>query len=64
MGLGVGGLPFIGLVIGEIAGSTFVLSLQPSYARKLEANNNVPVPEWRLLPCIVGGVAFAGGLFW
>ncbi|PLB53614.1 synaptic vesicle transporter [Aspergillus steynii IBT 23096] len=64
MGLGVGGLPFIGLVLGEIAGSTFVLSLQPAYARKLEANNNVPVPEWRLPPCIVGGVAFAGGLFW
>ncbi|KAB8242168.1 Alpha/Beta hydrolase protein [Aspergillus flavus] len=61
---GVSGLPFIGLIIGEIAGSSFVLSLQKSYSRKLEANSNVPVPEWRLPPCIVGGVAFAGGLFW
>ncbi|OJJ95234.1 hypothetical protein ASPACDRAFT_82069 [Aspergillus aculeatus ATCC 16872] len=61
---GVAGLPFIGLILGEISGSAFVLSMQGSYTRKLKANNNVPVPEWRLLPCIVGGVAFAGGLFW
>ncbi|RAL08011.1 MFS transporter [Aspergillus homomorphus CBS 101889] len=61
---GVSGLPFIGLIIGEISGSAFVLSQQGSYTRKLKANNNVPIPEWRLLPCIVGGLAFAGGLFW
>ncbi|KAE8161391.1 Alpha/Beta hydrolase protein [Aspergillus tamarii] len=61
---GVSGLPFIGLIIGEISGSSFVLSLQKSYSRKLEANSNVPVPEWRLPPCIIGGIAFAGGLFW
>ncbi|PWY91487.1 MFS general substrate transporter [Aspergillus sclerotioniger CBS 115572] len=61
---GVAGLPFIGLIIGEIAGSTFVLSLSGSYSRKLVANNDVSVPEWRLPPCIVGGAAFAGGLFW
>ncbi|PYH89612.1 MFS general substrate transporter [Aspergillus ellipticus CBS 707.79] len=61
---GVAGLPFIGLIIGEIAGSVFILSLQGSYSRKLVANKNVPVPEWRIPPCIVGGVAFAIGLFW
>ncbi|RAL02163.1 MFS transporter [Aspergillus ibericus CBS 121593] len=61
---GVAGLPFIGLIIGEIAGSAFVLSLSGSYSRKLMANNGVSVPEWRLPPCIVGGAAFAGGLFW
>ena len=64
MGLGVGGLPFIGLIVGELSGAAFVLSLQKSYLRKLRANNDVPIPEWRLLPCIVGGIAFAGGLFW
>ncbi|KAL5333128.1 major facilitator superfamily domain-containing protein [Aspergillus crustosus] len=64
MSLGVSGLPFIGLIIGEIAGAAFVLSFYNSYTRKLEANNGVPVPEWRLPPCIAGGVAFAVGLFW
>ncbi|KAL4865780.1 hypothetical protein BDV12DRAFT_145960 [Aspergillus spectabilis] len=64
MSLGVSGLPFIGLIIGEIAGAAFVLSFYKSYTRKLEANNGVPIPEWRLPPCIAGGVAFAGGLFW
>ncbi|KAL4778176.1 major facilitator superfamily domain-containing protein [Aspergillus varians] len=64
MSLGVSGLPFIGLIIGEIAGAGFVLSFYKSYTKKLEANNGVPVPEWRLPPCITGGVAFAGGLFW
>ncbi|KAE8154107.1 Alpha/Beta hydrolase protein [Aspergillus avenaceus] len=61
---GVSGLPFIGLIIGEISGSCFVLSLQKSYSRKLIANDDVPIPEWRLPPCIVGGAAFAAGLLW
>ena len=61
---GIGGLPYFGMIFGELlAGFTIVL-LQPSYNRKLHANNNVPVPEWRLPPAIAGGVAFAGGLFW
>jgi DHA1 family multidrug resistance protein-like MFS transporter len=64
MGLGTSGLPFIGLIIGEVAGAVFVLSFYGSYTRKLAANNNIPVPEWRLPPCIAGGIAFAGGLFW
>ncbi|KAH8424289.1 MFS transporter [Aspergillus melleus] len=28
------------------------------------ANNNIPVPEWRLPPVVVGGVLFSAGLFW
>ncbi|BCS29783.1 MFS transporter [Aspergillus puulaauensis] len=64
MSLGVSGLPFIGLIIGLIGGAVFVLSFYNSYTRKLEANSGIPVPEWRLPPCIAGGVAFAGGLFW
>ncbi|KIA75479.1 synaptic vesicle transporter [Aspergillus ustus] len=64
MGLGKSGLPFIGLILGKIAGAAFVLSFHGSYTRKLAANNGVPIPEWRLPPCIAGGVPFAGGLFW
>ena len=61
---GNSGLPFIGLIVGQGFACAFVLSFQRPYIRKLAANNNVPVPEWRLPPCIVGGIAFSGGLFW
>lgn len=64
MNPGVGGLPYLGMVFGMIiAGFTIVL-LQPSYNRKLAANNNIPVPEWRLPPVIAGGISFTAGLFW
>lgn len=64
MNLGVGGLPFIGLIIGEFAGGVFILWGQKSYVRKLKANGDVPVPEWRLWPAVIGGVFFTIGLFW
>ncbi|RFU78331.1 mfs transporter, dha1 family, multidrug resistance [Trichoderma arundinaceum] len=32
--------------------------------RKLEANGNIPVPEWRLPEAMVGAILFAGGMFW
>lgn len=38
----------------------YMIMLQPNN-RKLAANDNVPVPEWRLPPVIVGGVSFAIG---
>lgn len=41
-----------------------MIILSPAYNRKLAANNNMPVPEWRLPPVIVGGVSFGIGLFW
>ncbi|CEO61157.1 hypothetical protein PMG11_05480 [Penicillium brasilianum] len=61
---GVAGLPYWGLVVGEICGGVYIILTQPSYNRKLNANNGIPVPEWRMPPAIVGSVAFAGGLFW
>ncbi|KAL6230534.1 hypothetical protein BDW75DRAFT_222450 [Aspergillus navahoensis] len=64
MNIGVGGLAFIGLIIGELVGGAYVLTLQGSYRRKLDANHGQPVPEWRLTPAIVGSVAFSAGLFW
>lgn len=42
----------------------YMIILQPGYNRKLAANDNVPVPEWRLPPVIVGGFSFAIGLLW
>ncbi|KAL2857325.1 major facilitator superfamily domain-containing protein [Aspergillus pseudoustus] len=64
MNLGVGSLPFIGLIIGELLAGVYTLLGQPSYTRKLTANGDIPVPEWRLPPAIVGGFAFTIGLFW
>lgn len=64
MNLGVGSLPFIGLMIGEFAGGAYTLVDAKWYNQKLDANNNVPVPEWRLFPSVVGGIAFTIGLFW
>ncbi|KAK3708861.1 hypothetical protein LTR37_011191 [Vermiconidia calcicola] len=61
---GVGGLPFLGIIVGQILACTYMIILQSGYNRKLQANNNVPIPEWRLPPVIVGGVAFAIGVFW
>ncbi|KAH1545353.1 hypothetical protein KXX57_004648 [Aspergillus fumigatus] len=64
MNMGEGGLAFVGLIIGELLGGVFILFLQGSYIKKLAANGDVPVPEWRLPPAIVGGITFAAGMFW
>ncbi|KAI9760313.1 MAG: hypothetical protein M4579_001717 [Chaenotheca gracillima] len=64
MSLGVGGLPYFGMIVGMLCAGLFIVLLQPSYNRKLAANNNVPIPEWRLPPVVIGGVSFALGLFW
>ncbi|KAK7980540.1 hypothetical protein PG989_012997 [Apiospora arundinis] len=61
---GKSGLCFFGMIVGQLIAGTNVLILQPSYQRKLAANNGVPVPEWRLPVVIAGGVAFAAGIFW
>jgi len=61
---GVGGLPFFGMITGELFAGLFMILIQPSYSKKLAANNNIPVPEWRLPPAIIGGVFFAIGILW
>ncbi|OAL50559.1 major facilitator superfamily [Pyrenochaeta sp. DS3sAY3a] len=64
MNLGVGGLPFFGMITGQLLAGTAIFLRQPGYQKKLAANNNVPIPEWRLPEVIVGGVCFAAGIFW
>ncbi|KAF4549583.1 MFS-type transporter-like protein 37 [Elsinoe fawcettii] len=64
MNQGVGGLPFFGMILGEVLSAIYIIILQPGYNKKLAANKNMPIPEWRLPPVIVGGVVFAIGIFW
>lgn len=64
MSPGVGGLPYFGMIVGMILSGCYILLTQPAYNRKLAANNNVTIPEWRLPPVIIGGASFAIGLFW
>lgn len=61
---GVGGLPYFGMILGELFAGLFIVLSQPWYNKKLKANNDVPIPEWRLPPAIIGGVSFSLGLFW
>lgn len=61
---GVAGLPYIALIIGVAIGFLCVVFLNKDYVKRLEANNNVPVPEWRLFLVMPGGIIFAAGLFW
>jgi DHA1 family multidrug resistance protein-like MFS transporter len=64
MSPGVGGLPFFGMVTGQLIAGTLIFVRQPGYQRKLAANNNIPIPEWRLPEVIVGGVCFSVGILW
>ena len=61
---GVGGLPYFGMILGMLFAGFLMILDQPRYAKKLAANDNVPIPEWRLPPVIAGGASFAAGLFW
>ncbi|KIW06857.1 uncharacterized protein PV09_02533 [Verruconis gallopava] len=64
MNPGLGGLPFFGMIIGELLAGITIALRQPGYNKKLAANGGFPVPEWRLPEVIAGGVAFSAGLFW
>jgi DHA1 family multidrug resistance protein-like MFS transporter len=64
MNPGVRGLPFMGLIVGVVLAVVVILALHGQYTKKLKANNNVPIPEWRLEYPIIGAPMFAAGLFW
>ncbi|KAF3761845.1 MFS general substrate transporter [Cryphonectria parasitica EP155] len=61
---GISGLPFLAVLLGVVLGVCYILSHLGSYRRKLAENKNVPVPEWRLRPTLLGGPVFAVGIFW
>ncbi|GAT31067.1 MSF drug transporter [Aspergillus luchuensis] len=58
-----GGLPFVALLVGIFAAALANVYNNRYYFRKLRENDGKPVPEARLPPMMVGGVAFTGDLF-
>ena len=64
MNLGVGSLPYIGVIVGQLFGAVAIAGTQPWVLRKMERNEGVLMPEWRLPVAIPGAVAFSAGLFW
>lgn len=59
---GISGLTYFGLVAGVLIAFAISAAMNGSYARKLKANNNIPVPEWRLPLAMAGAPIFAGKL--
>lgn len=61
---GLGGLAFLGILVGFLLGCGFVCWDNGNYARIYRANNGWAPPECRLPSVIGGGVAIIGGLAW
>ncbi|ANZ74078.1 BA75_00873T0 [Komagataella pastoris] len=61
---GVAELPYFGLIIGQLLGGAFLIWYEISYNRKIERLGIKRTPEARLVPSIVGGIAFPIGLLW
>ncbi|KAI5300983.1 hypothetical protein KEM55_003407 [Ascosphaera atra] len=61
---GVGGLAFIGILVGMVLAMFGTMLDNKRYNRVSEACNGFAPPEARLPPCIVGGFALPIGLFW
>ena len=62
--LGVGGLPFLALIVGVAAGAGLIAyTSKTKFKRTMEEQGHV-VPEARLPPMMVGGFVFPAGMFW
>lgn len=61
---GVCGLPELSAVLDCMITRVVMILRAPSYHHKLEANNGVAIPKWRLPEAMVGGsflqVAYSG----
>ena len=61
--LGVGGLPFLAVMVGVLAGGFVNFAfIRTRYIRIMQQHGRVP-PEERLVPMMVGSVALPVGLF-
>lgn len=62
---GVGALPFLSITVGVFAGCAITIYLTKTrFARKMQENNGVVVPEERLVPMMFGACLIPISLFW
>lgn len=61
---GVGGLSFLGVMVGMMLGTGYAIWDNKRYVRVAEKNGGMAPPEARLPPTILGGVLIPIGLFW
>ncbi|KAJ5081798.1 Major facilitator superfamily domain general substrate transporter [Penicillium alfredii] len=61
---GVGGLAFLGIMVGMIAAVLYTFPENMRYAKKCSQTTDRLPPEVRLPPSMVGGIALPLGLFW
>ena len=61
---GVGGLAFIGVAVGMMAGVAYSMVDNKRYANVEKKHNGEAPPEARLPPAMVGAVAIPIGMFW
>ncbi|KAJ5666789.1 hypothetical protein N7462_011198 [Penicillium macrosclerotiorum] len=61
---GVGGLAFLGILVGMILAVIYTFPENMRYAKKCSETTDRLPPEVRLPPSMVGGIALPVGLFW
>ncbi|KAI2789140.1 Major facilitator superfamily multidrug transporter mdrA [Penicillium oxalicum] len=61
---GIGGLAFLGILVGMVAAVIYNFPENVRYAKKCSETTDRLPPELRLPPSMVGGVALPIGLFW
>ncbi|KAJ6191680.1 hypothetical protein N7519_001701 [Penicillium mononematosum] len=61
---GVGGLAFLGILVGMVMAVVYTFPENFRYAKKCSETTDRLAPELRLPPSMVGGIALPVGLFW
>lgn len=61
---GIGGLPFLGVMVGTILGAIFTLYDKKRYIKTHKKYNGHAPPEARLPPCMLSAITIPVGLFW
>ncbi|KAJ6136737.1 hypothetical protein N7497_012441 [Penicillium chrysogenum] len=61
---GVGGLAFLGILVGMVMAVMYTFPENFRYAKKCSQTTDRLAPELRLPPSMVGGIALPVGLFW
>lgn len=61
---GVGGLPFLGVMVGMLIAVAFTIKDNHRYIKAQERHNGFAPPEARLPPCMISAISVPIGLFW